>query len=499
MTSIIVNVIVRFGEKMMKKFSIVVFVLLLSIAFVSAAVPIVKYNAVNDIITDNDNTAQYKFALSNTEPKEDRFQFYTINAFWDINPTIVVVPAGSTSIFDMDITLNSRDISGPQLVPVTIKSLNSEDSIVEELYVYIRQSNSAVPSYVLNVKINDVKMVSEIDPREPLSVEIDMQNRNPLDIKDLRIVVDSKLFSKEVQTSLGPLEGKTNQILLDLNKLQEPGIYTVNVYLMASNKTITNVQKEVKVMPYSDVSVEQTKIRRLFSYTESLKLHNDGNYETVKQIKVQKNFFAGMFTKSSLADSSIEKTKLREDGVTYLVWEIPLKPQESQNLVVTTSYNSIAILIILIIAGIIMYYIFRSPILLYKRAKIIVSTDDGLTEIKVKLHLKNRSGKEIRNVKVIDRHPKIVSLVEDNSIGAMKPTKLLSADKVHSLLMWNLEALEPYEERLLSYTIRSQLNIVGNVHLHSAKVRFMGPSGERTTGSNDVTLLHRSVNTIEYK
>ncbi len=484
---------------MIKKFSIVMFVLLLCVSFVHAAVPIVKYSAVSDVVTEDDNTAQYKFAVTNTGAREDRFQFYTINAFWDLSPTIVTVPAGSTTVFDMDITLNDRKIYGPQLVPVTIKSLNSEDSIVEEVYVYIRQSNTISPSYVPNVKISDVKMDEEIDPRTPLSIEIEMQNRNPLDITDLRIVIDSKLFSKEVQTSLGPLEGKTNQILLDLNKLQEPGIYSISIKLITANKTVTQVQKEVKVVPYSQVTVEQTKVRRLFSYSESLKLHNNGNYETVKQIKVHKNFFAGIFTKSYIADSSVTSSKLREDGLTYMVWEIPLKPQESQNLVVTTSYNSLAVLVILIIAGIVMYYIFRSPILLYKRAKIIVSTDDGITEIRVKLHLKNRSGKEIRNVKVIDRHPKIVSLVEDNSIGSMKPTKLLSADKVHSLLMWNLEALEPYEERLLSYTIRSRLNIVGNMHLHSAKVRFLSPSGERTTSSNDVTLLHRSMNTVEYK
>jgi hypothetical protein len=75
---------------------------------------------------------------------------------------------------------------------------------------------------------------------------------------------------------------------------------------------------------------------------------------------------------------------------------------------------------------------------------------------------------------------------------------MLSADKVHSLLMWNLEALEPYEERLLTYTIRSKLNIVGNVHLHTAKVRFHTKSGERTTNSNDVMLMHKSVNSISY-
>jgi len=488
--------LVRSGEKMMKKLSISMFILLaiyLAVPFVNAAVPLVNYNAISDTITDSDNTAVYRISLSNVGKEDDKFQFYTISAFWDIDPSIVSVPAGSTTVFDMNVVLNDRHLVGPQLVPVTVKSLNSEDIVVPQLYVYIKPSNVTSLSYTPNV-VASVNMPDQIDPRNPLSVEIKMQNRNPLDMKDLRIVIESKVFSKEVQTTLGPLEGKTNQILVDLNELQEPGIYDVNVRLVINNKTITQVQKEVKVLGYSQVSVEQTTIKNMFSYTSHVRLHNDGNYEAVKQVKIQKNFIEKIFT-----TSSVKYSNLREDGVTYITWNVPLQPQESYDITITTNYTSLVIIILIIIAVIIMYYIFRSPVLLYKRAKIVASTDDGITEIRVKLHLKNRSGREIRSVKVIDRYPKIVSLVEDIGVGSMKPTKLLSADKAHSLLMWNIEALEPYEERLLSYTIKSSLHIVGNMHLHSAKAKFLSRTGERVTSSNDVMLLHRSVNSIKYE
>ena len=493
MASLMENVIVRFGEKMIKKLSIIAFVLLMLVASVNAAVPIVKYHSANDTITEGDNTVTYQFSITNSAPTGDRFQLYTISSFWDVYPTIVTVPAKTTKTFDLIITLNDRKAIGPNIVPLTVVSLSSGDSIDEQLYVYVKPSVESTMNYVPNVFMT-VTIPDKVDPREPVSVELEMLNRNALDIKDLRIVVESSLFNKEVQTTLGPLETKTNQVLLDLNRLQQPGVYVVNVKLVTQNKTITQSQKEILVQSYSDVTVDQTNVKRLFSYSEYIKLHNDGNYETVKSYKIQRNFFQKIFT-----TSSVKYTKLKEDGVNYIAWEVPLKPQESFDLVVKTNYNIIAIFVVLILAGIAMYYVFRSPVLLFKRAKIIVSTDEGITEIRVKLHLKNRSGKEIRTVKVIDRHPKIVALVEDNSIGSLKPTKMLSADKVHSLLMWNLDALEPYEERLLSYTIRSRLNIVGNVHLHSAKVRFHTSSGDRTTSSNDVTLTHRSVNLVKYE
>lgn len=484
----------RFGEKMIKKLSIMLLALLLLATSVTAALPVVRSNAVSDTLTEVDSTAIYKVTLTNVGKTDDRFQFYTINSFWDIDPTIVPVPASSTVTIDVEVTLNDRQVVGPQLVPVTIKSLESGDFVVENMYVYVRPSDSVILSYVPNVLVK-VDTKERVDPRDPLSVEIYMKNRNQLDIKELRISLESGLFTKEVQTTLGPLEEKTNQVLIGLNELQPPGVYDINIRLITDNRTITQVQKEVEVIAYSEVSVEQTKVKGLFSYAEYMHLYNDGNDDAVKQVKIQKTFFQRIFT-----TSSDKATKLKENGVTYMTWNIPLKPQESYDLSVKTSYNILVIIALIIIASILLYYLFRSPILLYKRAKIIASTEEGVTEVRVKLHLKNRSGREIRNVKVIDRHPKIVSLVEEtNTVGALRPTKMLSADKVHSLLMWNLDTLEPYEERLLTYTLNSKLNIVGNIHLHTAKARFHTKSGERTTNSNDVLLTHRSVNSISYK
>jgi hypothetical protein len=468
---------VKFGEKMMKKLSVSIFVLLLLVTSVSAATPVLKYTAVSDTIKEGDNTAIYRVSLTNTEKSDDKLQFYTISAYWDIDPTIITVPAESVSAFDMEIRLSGGTLIGPQLVPVTIKSLNTGDTLIENFYVYIKPSNMTPMSYSPNV-VMKVAMKDELDPREAASVEITMTNRNSLDITDLRISMDSELFSKEVQTTLGPLESKTNQILLGVNELQAPGIYDIMIRLVVDNKTVTELSKEVEIIKYSEVTVEQTKVKNLFSYTQRMKIHNNGNYEAVKEVRIQKNFFEKIFT-------TARYTKLKEDGVSYMTWRIPLKPQETYVLTVKTNYTILAVIIILILAGIVMYYIFRSPVLLFKRAKIVTSTEEGITEIRVKLHLKNRSGREIRGVKVIDRYPKIVSLVDENIIGSLKPTKMLSADKANSLLMWGLETLEPYEERLLTYTVKSQLNIVGNMHLKSAKARFMTLSGERTTNSND--------------
>jgi len=482
---------------MSNKFSIIMLLLVVILSVsVSALIPVVNYAAINDTINTNDTftPALYSMSIKNNDVRSDRFQLYTISPFWNINPTIVTAEASSTVNFDLEISLSSKEVVGPQLVPITIKSLSSGDTVVENLYVYAKPTSFVAQSYVPNIAM-DINMNDQVDPRQPISIDVYMRNRNPLDLGNLKIVVDSQLFTKEYITTLGPLEEKTNQILFSgLNRIQQPGTYNVTVKLVVDNKTVTQVQKEIEVINYSDVNVEDTTIRSLFSYTERLKIHNDGNNQAIKTERVPKSWLERVFT-----TTSAKYNVVNEDGVSYISWSVPLDPQQTYEISVTTNYTSVVIVVIVIIALIIFYYIFRSPVLLYKRAKIVSSTDDGISDIRVKLHLKNRSGQLIKNIKIVDKYPKIVALVDDNSIGSLKPTKMLSADKIHSMLMWNIEQLEPYEERLLTYTLNSRLNIVGNMSLHPAKVRFQSRSGERSYTSNDVELIHKSENIVQYE
>ncbi len=439
-------------------------------------------------------SAFYTFTINNYYEKQDRFQLYTLSAFWDITPTLIYVDSNDSVSFTLEVNLLDDRIDGPQLVPITIKSLSTSGINEENIYVFVTPSNATKKNYVPNIAM-DVKMKDQLDPRDPLAIEVYMRNRNPLDIKDLRIVIESPLFDKEYVTSLTPLGEKTNEILFkDVSPMQTPGIYAVNVKLIVDNKTVAQSQKEINIVPYSEVQVKEAVVKSLFSRSQIIELTNDGNSKAVKKISVPKNFFERIFTSTS---ANYEKSK--EFGVTYLTWNIPLEPQQSYELKVKTDYTILGLIALVIILAIVAYYILRSPLMLYKRAKIVESSEHGITEIRVKLHVKNRSGKTVRGIKVIDRYPKIASLQEDDSVGVMKPTKMISADKSHSVLLWNIDVLEPYEERLITYRLKSSLNIVGNMQLQSGKVKFQSKAGERTYRSNGVTLLHKSEDLIKYE
>ncbi len=452
-----------------------------------------EYEEIVDSIYNNES-AYYDLTIYNNNNYEDRFQLYTISAFWDISPSLIQSMPASKNELTLEITPMDSKLYGPQLVPVTIKSLVDEFSVIENFYVYIKPSNYTPMEYVPNVAM-EVRMDEETDPRNPIILEVYMRNRNPLDLKDLSIEVESELFSKMYITTLGPLEEKTNQILfVDIDPLQKPGTYNVEVKLIYNNETISQSNKQLLIKEYSDISVEQTKTKGLFSTKEKITLYNDGNNDAVKLIKVEKNFFEKIFT-----TTSAKYVHLKEDGHSYLTWSVPLKPRETATINVTTNYTSLVLFIILVIILIVSYYVFRSPVVLFKRAKIVSSSEHGVTDVKVKLHIKNRSGRTIRNIKIIDKYPKLMSLEDETSLGSLKPTKLLSGDKTHNLLTWNLEVLDPYEERLIVYRLKSGLNIVGNVSLPASKIKFHTASGDRTYLSNKVTLLHKSHHALTEK
>lgn len=478
--------------RIMKKLLLLTIFLLAAITIGSVyAIPFTyEYKSVTEDIWNNES-AYYDLTITNNNDYPDKFQIYTISSFWDASPTLIEIASLSSQVISLEIAPLDSKLYGPQLVPITIKSVSDGYFKTENFYLYVKPSSYTPQEYITNVAM-EVRLPEETDPRDPMSLEVYIRNRNPSNLDDLRIVVESELFNKEYLTSLSSLEEKTNQILFaDLNPLQKPGTYDVSVKLLYKNDTVSQSTKQVLIKEYSDIQIEQTATRKIFSKTEKISLYNDGNNDALKLIKLKKNFFEKIFT-----TGSAKYVPLTENGISYITWNVPLKPRESYTITVKTDYTLLALFVILVIVIIISYYIFRSPVILFKNAKITSMSEEGVSDIKVKLHIKNRSGRTLKNIKIIDKYPKLVILQEESSLGNIKPTKMLSADKSNNLLMWNLDVLEPFEERLMVYRLKSELNIVGNISLPAAKIKFHTATGERSYMSNKIKLLHKSHSSI---
>ena len=136
----------------------------------------------------------------------------------------------------------------------------------------------------------------------------------------------------------------------------------------------------------------------------------------------------------------------------------------------------------MIIVAVVLYFLFRSPIIVRKGIANVVMSEGGISEAKIVVRVKNRSSKQVSNIEVIDNVPHIAHVEKELSIGSMQPHAVMQHPKRGVVIKWNIEAIEPGDERVLSYKMKSRLAILGEFNLPAATARCK--VGEKVVISN---------------
>ena len=115
----------------------------------------------------------------------------------------------------------------------------------------------------------------------------------------------------------------------------------------------------------------------------------------------------------------------------------------------------------------------RSPLLIIKEASNIIKKDNGISEMTVILHIRNRGQNKIKDIELTDFIPALVSVGGDVPIGSLQPNKVLKHEKKGTTIVkWTIDTLDASEERVLSYRIKSKLSILGSFSLPVANAAF---------------------------
>ena len=133
-----------------------------------------------------------------------------------------------------------------------------------------------------------------------------------------------------------------------------------------------------------------------------------------------------------------------------------------------------------------MYFLYRSPVTIKKESIVTRSiAKEGLSELKVLLHLRNRSPDIIESVVFTDKIPALATLIKEKKVGTIAPTKILNHQKKGTIIKWEFDVLEPFEERIISYKLSTKMTIVGGLSLPPAKIMFKTKKGtDRIEKSN---------------
>ena len=455
----------------LKKFFILlaVFVLVLNAAHASPFN--VKVTPIKDKIVV-DEVAEFDVNINNYLETPEEFTIKkTGYPFWDMyakplqNPITLKVPGqGNASIrlfveplyitsvdtYTLDTAIILGRTGQEQKVPITIGIKSTEPLI-----------SGYIPTVLASVSVSP----QSIDPREKATIKIVLSNQNVIDYKNLTIRINSRLINEELHTPLGPKEDQTIELIKKFDDMTVPQQDKIVVAVLKDKRAIVSpIVKEFEVKDYlfqEDIPKEQSflKIRTGFKVSS-----NNPDYNG--QIKTETTSFKNLFLTTSPRAQSIN-----EDGKQYLVWQVQLGRDNTMTVYMTENYRPIVVFAVMVLIAIVLYFVFRSPLVVRKGVANVGMSEGGISEVKVVVRVHNRSAHQLANIEVIDHVPHIAHVEKELSIGSMQPHAIMKHPKRGVIIKWNLETLEPGDERVLSYRMRSRLAILGEFNLPAATAR----------------------------
>ena len=474
-------------SKIVKFFILVsAFMLLLNTAYAASfdvkAVPIKDKIVVDEI-------AEYDIAIQNNMDTDEEFTIKKAGyPFWDMytkplqNPITLKVPALSSStirLFVDPLYITSVDTYTLE-AGVVLERTGEEQKV--PITVGIKSTEPLISGYTPTVLTSVSIEPEKIDPREEFKIRISLNNQNVLNYENLTIKIESNLFRDELRAPLGPKEEKVVEVAKRIDAMTPPQEDKLIIAIFKEQRMIVNpLVKEFEIKEY----LQQEQLPEEHSFLKIRKglkvVSNNPDYNGAVKI-------ATTPLESFLLTTS-PRAEIEKDGSKqYLVWNVRLGKDNAMTIHMTKNYRPIVVIMILVVVAVVLYFVFRSPIVVRKSIANIGMSEGGISEAKVVVRVKNRSPAQITSIEVMDNLPHIAHVEKELSIGSMQPHAVLKHPKKGIMIRWTIEALEPGDERVLSYRMKSRLSILGEFSLPAATARAKVGNRVVISNSNRVTM-----------
>jgi len=436
----------------------------------------IKVVPVKNLVRSGES-ALFNLTIQNTLAEKQRYTIYSFVQGWSVDPfplsdKIIEIGAGNSYTTSIKAVALDSFYPGIYYVSVTIESDHGERQ-TKPLKIYLAPDQPV--DYLPSIKV-DVDMNEKVNPQNPLSIKLFLENKNPLDLKDLTIKLQSEMpeFTKDVTISLPPLDKKTIEFAITPNMFQQPKSYSLFFIFEKDGQQVKVVEKKIEViplMPPFDVSSDSHSV--YWKKFVNLKITNKGNVLNTQEVKIPAGFWQALLTQS---EAKVKK----ENGQRYLVFDLTLGPNESAERLMIVHYRLLMYLLTFAVLFGLFYWYVQPPVCVKKTAITHRSEgEDALSEIKVMLEVKNKSNKPLKNVLVIDTIPAIANLEKSLELGTLKPHELKHT--AHGTkVIWSLMELDGKEHRLITYKVKAKLNILGTFSFPRAVVEF--PKGKKRKG-----------------
>jgi len=471
------------------KKSILLFIalLLLSIS-VSARSFDATFEAIDNTITFG-QLAKFKLEVRNDLDTKETFKVKTLDyPLWEIKTEPILNPIQFSVMPNKKretvLFINPLHVLnyGVYDVNVIVELVSKKEKLETPLRVNIVSPQAG--TYVETV-LATILMDDKIDPTKEIPIRITLNNQNIIEYPDLLVKVESNLIKDAIKESLGKKEKKTISLTKSIDPQTPPQVDTLVVKVMLGNKTLDTEVKRIEIIEAKELVKEEKTKKRFLKIVDEITLKNVGNVQYDEGIKIESSLIQTLFTSSRPKGRFI-----KEEGIRYLVVPVDIAPGESFSILITKNYITLLIIAVLIAIIITLYYIFRSPLTIRKKATNITFKEGGVSELKVVLNVSNRSKNKLENIEIIDRIPNIADLEKGLTIGTLHPTKILKHERKGTIIKWLIEELDAGDERVISYKIKSHLSILGEFSLTQAIAKFRFKGKEIIAHSNSLGIGH---------
>ena len=423
-------------------------------------------------------SAMFEVEISHDSALEEVFEAFSSDVTWDIRSQQVMrVPAGKK--FKTNLSIRPLNLNpGAYNLPVTFKRSGSAESERVVVYIEVLSPFSDESNYLPAVRgVASIDPV--VDPRKGVVLKLSLENQNRRILDKVDVKVRSRIVNKDYTTSLGALEKKTLTFIAEIDAKTPPHKDALQISVVVPDQDkayqFDVMPVAYEVAPYGGI-VPQVSIESAFlKHTDRVLLVNEANRKLTHTYRVPAWFAKRWFIVTN-PEAVVESGDL--------TWEVMLESGEMAELVLLYNYRPLfwVLLIVAVIIG--AYLVFRSPLYVQKRAKIVATHEGGITELKVVIELINRSSKPARSIKVLDLVPHLASVVEEFKDTVLAPSKITPHENRGTLVRWDIDMMDAKEHRILMYRIKTKMGVLGGLSLPVAAAHFVFEGHERETASN---------------
>jgi len=432
----------------------------------------------NDITTYIGNTTSIDVTITNNQLKSDTFSITVFPSYWygirvDLQDNFVSINARSSATTKIYFDTRSSDaIISPFTIAVqSINNKNINDTSMFKLTV-LRKS----PVFVSDIRINKYN----VNPGDAINIDSYISNTALVAIGPYNIQTNLrsnemilKRFDDRIDSMPpGSVKKLTNTYTFD--KYASPGKYFVEAIVIDESGFIKSYKSSdfITVNEVNKLTKEKSVEYGLMSQAVTIKVKNEGNV-------VASNFYitesVPQFVKN-LFYPQIEPDKEEQKDIRVIYyWHVDsLAP--GQEKIIKYEVRSISIIIVfvllLLFVMIAFKYVFSPKVV--KRVK----HSGSLTrekEVVVSIEVKNGSRHEIKDLIVRDFVPTIATVVE--GFDTIKPS--LRKTPGGTELLWRIDSLKSFEERVLSYRIKPVVEVAGTLKLPKARIAYFNKKKQK--------------------